>query len=217
MAQPSYLAVPRRPRLARALVAWLTIAVLLCPTMGDALLAQTPTPEGRVLARYDFTTSAQGWRISGDTDPMPSLHHPTGGQDGGCIEGTDQALGETWYFAAPPETLALLPSAVDGTLSYWLKQSGDVISLNDDDIVIMSKAGRLSYRFPTAPGTNWTPMSVRLSASAGWVWNWNRPATQAQIAEVLASPTRLEIRGEYVTGDDHASLDTVLLLAAPRP
>ena len=60
------------------------------------------------------------------------------------------------------------------------------IVLTDDDIVIMSKAGRLSYRFPTAPGTSWTPMSVRLSASAGWVWNWNRPATQAQIAEVLA-------------------------------
>ena len=199
-------------------------AIVVC-VAGVALHAQpsarpqapTPTqPGGRVLARYDFSTSVQGWRIAGDTDPMPPIYRSTGGQEGGCIEGQDQALGETWFFVAPPEAVAQLPSALGGTLSYWLKQSGDVVSLNDDDIVIMSKAGRLSYRFPTAPGTNWTAMSVRLSADAGWVWNWNRPATPEQVAEVLAGAIRLEIRGEYVTGDDHASLDTVVLSAASQ-
>lgn len=172
-------------------------------------------PTGRVLAHFEFTTSSQGWRIVGDTDPMPPLFHPEGGQAGGCIEGIDQALGETWYFTAPAETVALLPAALDGTLSYWLRQSGDQVSLNDDDIVIIGNAGRLSYRFPTSPTTAWTPLSVRLTASAGWVWNWNKPATDAQMRELLAAPSQLLIRGEYVTGDDRASLDTVVLAAAP--
>jgi hypothetical protein len=58
-------------------------------------------------------------------------------------------------------------------------------------------------------------MSVRLSAADPWTWNWNRRATQAQIEAVLATATQLEIRGEYVTGDDRASLDTFRLMAAP--
>ena len=82
--------------------------------------------------------------------------------------------------------------------------------------MITGPAGRLSYRFPTPPGTDWTDFSVRLSESAGWTWNWNRRATQAQIESVLAAPTRLEIRGEYVTGADEGSLDNFVLTAAPR-
>ncbi len=189
------------------------VALACIAGLGHPVQAQVGT--GRTLASYDFTTSAQGWRISGDTDPMPPLFSPTGGQDGGCIEGLDQALGETWYFAAPADTVARLSEAMDGTLSYWLKQSGDVVSLIDDDIVIVGRAGRLSYRFPTPPGTIWTVRSVRLSASAGWVWNWNRPATDDQVRLVLATAIRLEIRGEYVTGDDRASLDTVVLAGSP--
>ena len=172
---------------------------------------------GRLLISHDFTASAEGWRISGDTDPMTPIFRPAGGQSGGCIEGSDQALGETWYFTAPSSVVAVLPAAANGTLSYWLKQSGAMISLNDDDIVIVGKAGRLSYRFPQAPGTDWTPLSVQLSASVPWMWNWNRRATQAQIDEVLATATQFDIRGEYVTGDDHASLDTFVLTGAPRP
>ena len=110
-------------------------------------------------------------------------------------------MGETWYFHAPMTVLRQLPAAVNGTISFSLKQSGVQISLFDDDVVIVGPAGRLSYRFQTAPGTDWTDFSVRLSASEGWTWNWNRRATQAQIDSVLAAPTRLDIRGEYVTGD----------------
>jgi len=90
-----------------------------------------------------------------------------------------------------------------------------MISLFDDDVVIVGPAGRLSYRFQTAPGTDWTDFTVRLSASEGWTWNWNQRATQAQIGQVLAAPTLLQIRGEYVTGDDMGSLDNFMLTAAP--
>ena len=112
--------------------------------------------------------------------------------------------------------LQQLPAAVDGRIAFSLKQSGTAVSLIDDDIVIVGPAGRLSYRFPRGPGTDWRDYSVRLSASEGWTWNWNARATQIQIQSVLSVPTRLEIRGEYVTGDDEGSLDNFVLTAAPR-
>lgn len=163
----------------------------------------------------DFTDSAGGWTISGDTGSADPIFMKTGGHPGGCITGVDEALGETWYFRAPIAVLQRLPAAVNGTISFSLRQSGVQISLIDDDIVIIGPAGRLSYRFQVAPGTDWTDFSVRLSASEGWMWNWNRRATQGQIDSVLAAPTRLDIRGEFVTGPDEGSLDNFVLTAAP--
>jgi len=189
---------------------------LLAVLLFAASAAQTPT--GAVLLRHEFTESAEGWTIDEDTDNAPPVFSTTGGNPGGCITGIDQALGETWYFHAPTSVLAVLPRAVNGTISYSLKQSGTIISLFDDDVVIVGPAGRLTYRFPYSPGTDWTDFSVRLSADAGWTWNWNRRATQAQIDSVLAHPTRLEIRGEFVTGEDMGSLDNFTVTAAPgRP
>ena len=178
--------------------------------------AHAQSRTGPTLIRHDFTESAQGWLISGDTGAAEPILNMTGGHPGGCITGVDEALGETWYFRAPAAVLQQLPAAVNGTLGYSLKQSGAIISLIDDDVVIVGAAGRLSYRFRTVPGTDWTDFSVRLSESEGWTWNWNRRATQAQIEGVLAAPTRLEIRGEYVTGPDEGSLDNFVLTAVPR-
>jgi hypothetical protein len=187
-----------------AAIAWtLSVAALACHSAG--------AQEGRTLIRHEFTDSAQGWIVSGDTRPAEAVFSRTGGHPGGCITGVDEALGETWYFLAPATVLQQLPKAVNGTLSYSVKQSGAIISLFDDDIVIVGPAGRLSYRFPTAPGTDWTDFSVKLSATTGWTWNWNRRATQAQIEQVLAAPTLLQIRGEYVTGDDMGSMDNFAL------
>jgi hypothetical protein len=194
----------RRPL---AAVVWaLAVTALACHSTGPQA--------GRTLIRHDFTDSEQGWIVSGDTRPTDAIFSRTGGHPGGCITGTDEALGETWYFLAPATVLQQLPKAVNGSLSYSLKQSGAIISLFDDDIVIIGPAGRLSYRFPTAPGTDWTDFRVQLSATKGWTWNWNRRATQAQIEQVLAAPTLLQIRGEYVTGDDMASMDNFALTAA---
>ena len=168
---------------------------------------------GRVLVTHEFTESAEGWQISSDSGAIAPIFSATGGHPGGCITGVDEQLGETWYFHAPASVLRQLPSAVNGTISYSIKQSDPIASLIDDDVVIRGPAGRLSYRFRTQPGTVWTDFSVQLSASAGWTWNWNRPATQAQIESVLAQPNLLEIRGEYVTGPDEGSLDNFLLIS----
>ena len=47
-----------------------------------------------------------------DEDDMP------GGNPGGCITGTDEALGETWYFVAPRSDVELLPRAINGTIRF---------------------------------------------------------------------------------------------------
>ncbi|MEO7193156.1 MAG: laminin B domain-containing protein [Vicinamibacterales bacterium] len=165
----------------------------------------------RTLISHDFTTTAQGWLISGDTGLTAPEFNATLGNPGGCISNIDEALGETWYFRAPDSVLQQLSAAEQGTLSFDLEQSADEPGFLDDDIVIVGPAGRLSYRFRSSPGTSWTPFSVRLSASAGWRWNWNAPATQEQIRRVLQDPTSLEIRGEYHTGPDIGRLDNVVL------
>ena len=176
-----------------------------------ALPATAQTPGASVLVRHDFLKSSEGWQIVGDTGTVDPVFTASGGHPDGCITGVDEAIGETWYFRAPMSVLRELPAAVNGSMSFSLKQSGSQVSLFDDDVVITGPAGRLSYRFQTSPGTEWTEFSVRLLESEGWTWNWNRRATQAQIDSVLAAPTLLDIRGEYVTGADEASLDNFLL------
>jgi hypothetical protein len=170
-----------------------------------------PSPQGRTLAEHDFTASAQGWVVSGDTGQTEPVFHPLGGNPGGHISHVDEAVGETWYFRAPDSVLRQLAAAENGTLSYSLKQSSDDTGFLDDDVIIVGPAGRLSFRFGTSPGTGWTPFSVKLTAAAGWRWNWNAPATQEQIHRVLTNPTSLEIRGEYHTGPDEGALDNVVL------
>lgn len=170
-------------------------------------------PRERTLVAHDFEASAHGWLVSGDTGASGPKLHAAGGDPGGYISHEDEAMGETWYFRAPGSVLGALPAAEHGTLSYSLKQSAEVPGVLDDDIIIVGRAGRLSYRFATSPGTDWTRFSVRLTAGAGWRWNWNAPASQEQIRSVLAHPVSLEIRGEYHTGPDEGALDTVLLTA----
>ena len=169
-----------------------------------------------MLVSHDFTQSAQGWQVARDTGTLDAMFTGNGGHPGGCITGTDEEIGETWYFRAPESVLKQLPAAGDGTISFSLKQSASQAGIIGDDVVISSAAGRLSYRFPTAPGTTWTDFSVRLLESEGWTWNWNRRATQAQINSVLAAPTGLDIRGEYVTGQDDGSLDNFVLKGLAR-
>ena len=181
---------------------------------GYPAIAQTQS--GSVLVSHHFIESAQGWQIAGDTGTVSPLFTASGGHPDGCITGVDEAIGETWYFRAPMSVLRQLPAAVNGSISFSLKQSGSQVSLFDDDVVITGPAGRLSYRFQKAPGTDWTDFSVRLVADEGWTWNWNRRATQAQINSVLATPTGLDIRGEYVTGQDEGSLDNFVLRGPAR-
>lgn len=190
------------------------LTVLACALLLSQRPGEPVAPAGKTLLSHDFSTSTQGWLIAGDTSDVPAFFEAAGGNPGGFISHVDEALGEAWYFRAPSTLLAQLVAAENGTLSFDLKQSSIDAGFPDDDIVIVGAAGRLSYRFDRAPSTTWTPYSVRLSASAGWRWNWNQVPTQEQMHQVLAAPARLDIRGEYRTGDDTGGLDNVKLTAS---
>src|SRR6185369_5219460 len=118
----------------------------------------------RALVLNEFSTSTEGWQIAGDTGPSTPLFQSSGGRTGGYISYVDQALGETWYFQAPAAVLEKLPAAEGGRLEYTLRQSPIDAGFPDDDVVIVGPAGRLSYRFDYAPGSDWTDFSVPLSA-----------------------------------------------------
>jgi hypothetical protein len=182
---------------------------LLCLLCGRA----QSWPQERTLVAHDFESSAHGWLVSGDTGQSEPQVRVAAGDPGGYISHVDEALGETWYFRAPESVLRALPAAENGTLSYSLKQSAEEPGVLDDDVIIAGRAGRLSFRFASSPGTGWTPFTVKLAAGAGWRWNWSAPASQEQIRRVLADPISLEIRGEYHTGPDEGALDNVVLRA----
>jgi len=167
----------------------------------------------RTLLAHDFSASAEGWLVAGDTGVVAPAFQLDGGNPGGYVSSDDEPVGETWYFRAPDTVLPQLSAAEGGLLNYSLKQSDTDAGFPDDDVVIIGPAGRISYRFDKSPGTNWTDFSVRLAAEAGWRWNWSHPATQDQIRSVLTRPTRLEIRGEFRTGPDVGGLDNFALIA----
>ena len=189
------------------------IAVLVGVVLVVSSEGGTRASAERTLVAHDFSTSAQGWLIAGDTGDVLPIFAPVGGHPGGYISNVDEAVGETWYYRAPGSALRQLSAAEHGVLKYDLEQSETDAGFPDDDVVIVGPAGRLSYRFDHAPGTTWTTFTVPLSASAGWRWNWNQPATEDQIHRVLAAPARLEIRGEYRTGPDVGGLDNFMLIA----
>ena len=168
---------------------------------------------GRPLVVHEFTASAEGWQVAGDTGLAIPTFESAGGRSGGFISHSDEALGETWYFQAPATVLEKLSAAEGGRLEYTLRQSSADAGFSEDDVVIVSAAGRLSYGFDYAPGTDWTDFSVPLSPSAKWMWNWNARATAEQIRSVISQPSRLEIRGEYRTGDDIGAMDRFVLTA----
>ncbi len=184
--------------------------ILACVLGGRTQLQSQP----RTLVAHGFEGTTHGWLVSGDTGAADPQLHASGGAPGGYISHEDEALGETWYFRAPDSVLRALSAAEHGTLAYSLKQSADIVGNFEDDVVIIGPAGRLSYRFRESPGTDWASFSVTFTAAAGWRWNWNRAATQEQIRRVLANPTSLEIRGEYHTGPDEGSLDSVEVTSA---
>jgi hypothetical protein len=187
--------------------------IALVGVLAVALIGCSRTGAGRELVVHDFSSSAEGWQVAGDTGPAAPVFHSSGGRSGGYISNTDEAAGETWYFQAPASVLTELAVAEGGRLKYSLKQDSADAGFRDDDVVIVGTAGRLSYRFDHAPGAEWTDFSVPLSASANWIWNWNARATPEQIRTVLSRPLRLEIRGEYRTGDDTGGMDHVVLTA----
>ncbi|MGI9160971.1 MAG: laminin B domain-containing protein [Saprospiraceae bacterium] len=162
-----------------------------------------------------FDADNEGWRTTGD----PSTEIPgwvsMGGNPGGYIRGTDAAVGGIWYFRAPLKFTGNKCEAY-GRYLRWDQTINGVPNQQpggSPDLLLFGAGLTLAYDNPVTPGTTWTHYDVLLREDAGWRLNdYNGPIpTQAQFQAVLANLTGLQIRGEYITGDDNGCLDNFIL------
>ena len=168
----------------------------------------------------DFDIDDDGWMIvdvasSMGHDPATSnerapRYSATGGSPGGYIYGYDTELG--WMsFKAPAKFLSYKLWAYAGKLSWQLKTdlSDETaywsVALIGDEITLFSVS--------THPQSAWSAMSVCLLPG---MFRVNDPVTgaianESQLRAVLSDLKGLYINGEWYTGGETSSLDTVRL------
>lgn len=168
---------------------------------------------GTPQATFASARDIRDWRLASGAG---TLSHAGGfGADGapGYLVFTDANGGYAWL-DLPASFEGNQASAWGGTLEWDLTvliQSG-AISTNTPPILQMTGTNglRLTWSDPVLPVTgDWTHYSAPL-ASGAW-HNGPHMATEADIRSVLADIEALELRVEYVDGNEQIGLDNVTL------
>ncbi len=191
---------------ATALIVIMVLSIALLPSQHITQAADAPP-----LSSSTFDNSAEGWAIIGDAQgPSFSV---SDGNPGGYIYASDKQQGAVWYWQSSANFLGDKSAAYGKLLTFDLKQS--ITARQDvtpDDVVLIGAGITLWFDTLINPGVNWTNYTVLLNEKAGWVKRGtNQAPTQAEMQQVLASLTALQIRGEFSTEADKGSLDNVLL------
>ncbi len=186
------------------------LAVISCPACFAVPVAES-----------DFNTDSEGWLVAGDSASASPTYFATGGNPTGFVRGTDLAVGGVWTWDAPAKFLGDKSGSYGFPLTYDLRMRGNGSLFDDSDVTL--NGGGLSLHFDQTASVPadvaWTSYSVVLSESAPWrVGSLSGPiATQADVQAVLTNLTRLQIRGEFITGPDNGDLDNVVLNGLPEP
>jgi hypothetical protein len=173
------------------------------------------------LAESDFSVDVDGWLVSGDVTSAVPAYVATGGNPSGYINATDLTVGGIWFWEAPAKFLGDKSGAYGFPLTYELRMRGSGPLFNYSDVIL--DGGGLSLhlvRTPPVPGNiAWTSYSALLSEAEDWRIGSaaGAAATQSQVQAVLASLTRLRIRGEFISGSDNGDIDNVVLNGVPEP
>jgi len=175
-----------------------------------------PPPQYPVVGSV-FDGDTDGWTIF--NDGSGPTYYATGGVDNsGYIYSSDLEDGLYWYWNAPAQFLNDMSEAYGGSLSFYLNQSSTTSQVNQDDIVLVGGGLTLLYNTPYNPGTTWTPYSISLNETDGWVKQATGLApTQAEMLAVMGNLQALRIRGEYRFGPDNGGLDNVFLNSLTPP
>jgi hypothetical protein len=159
--------------------------------------------------RIESTFEAdEGWGWSGSASLVWSS---TGGNPGGCLQGTDSG-GDSWYFSAPTKFMGDISLASGGTLSFDLKVTAFTPGLDLVGIVLVGNGKTLVYEFPH-PSLIWTSYSAPLTANGKWKLDTlsGAEATQDQIDAALTAVSAISILGDYFDGIETTYLDNVVL------
>lgn len=164
-------------------------------------------------ASNTFENDADGWVLSGNGEGTTVTLMREGGNPGGHICGKDAKDGDVWSFVAPAKYLGNLSSTYGKRLIFDLKQSNIYNQVRGRDVVLNGGGLAVVFNLRTAPGTDWTPYSVRLDDMSNWqLDDAAMPASESDLRTVLSNLTSLRIRGEYYDGPlDTTCLDNVYL------
>jgi hypothetical protein len=173
-----------------------------------------PAPAGAVNVATGFDAGAEAWysgnragHAAGTVD-----YHPTGGNPGGYISGSDDESSESlrWDFVAPDFSAWTgdLSANYGGTLSYDVRHTAaanrnSVATFYNFDGGGMELLGELG---PPPSGTGWNHYAFTLSESApGWQFIGfspavQRPATAGDFAAVLSNVGLVQVTGDFSFG-----------------
>lgn len=157
-----------------------------------------------------FNKGAQGWTIGGDVRTFE--WQASGGHPGGHLYWEDAASGDDTYWEASAKFTGHKGKFLGGTFSYDAQASGSDYS-GVPDVTIAGANGTTLVAVAGQPGTGWTHFSLALDASGGWHVGTldGAAATTADIRGVLRNIASVEIRAEYVWGNETGGLDNVVM------
>lgn len=170
--------------------------------------------QNKVIASY-FDQNDEEWIVVGDAQggsAKPSYNDKEGNPDG-FISANDNATGGTWYWSAPEKFLGDKSSSFGEKFTFSLKQSSTDKQFDGDDLILIGNEMRIVFNTSQNPDTSWTDYSVTLNEEAGWKYNnLNGDAvSKNDFIKILSNLTAINIRGEFVTGEDTGGLDNVIL------
>ncbi len=211
------------PRLS-AVLACLMVAALAAPVYASTIF------------QSQFNTDREGFAPGfGANVGTGAVWRSSGGNPGGYLGADDRgSLGAFtwWYTASSGDGSGFLgndTAAYGGSLSYdarLFNPSGSYYqTTNDYDVRLLSNYNGgtvLAYFGGFQPTTSWATFTVPLLASGGWQKfigsNAYTPATEAELIGVLGNVQQMDIRGNYLSGEDGSGLDNVTLASAvPEP
>jgi len=197
------------------LARWLVLGA--CAFVAGAAVADNPPA-----VATGFATDAQGWGV--ENGALSFAWTARGGDPGGYISANDDpnASSALWFFAAPARFLGHKPVAYGGTLAFSLESLSDSPRSTTPraNVQLLGNNGvLLAFGGGDFPGTDWTRYSVKLIADGAWtIGSVGGPAaTEADFRSVLGDLLALRITGDYYTGVEKTSLDSVVLVAAAVP
>ena len=170
-----------------------------------------------LIIKSTFDTDLDGWTMIGDVASFNWIS--SGGNPGGFAQWVDAATGADSYYIAPSKFLGAQSAYYGGTLSYDIEDTGADFSGVGD--IELTGAGLTLVYVAGQAGTNWTHYSATLTAASGWYVgahdtsvSGDPAATEAQMQQVLAHLTSIEIRAEFVNGAETGGLDNVALTSS---
>lgn len=165
---------------------------------------------------YTFDTDNQGWRQSNFNQVTLALSDvgPASWNAGGYIDGPDFA---DWAFHTSP----ILSGGYAGATSISFDFSTDVTDGQPYPFIVLASATEAIFQSPILPGDGlFHPYSFDLTSPANWVYGNGsgfRPATNADITNILTGLQRIGINADIISGADYTRVDNVRLNAVPEP